>query len=107
MDRTTKITSPKPPQVPSAIPDQPIELWEPPFERWMRMADDLLRDWPHHPVNTHEHRIWSAHRGAPFVRFFGEVGAYWTQTALRCAYVRNAWTALLHNYYPPALVSLL
>ena len=57
MDRTTKITSPKPPQVPSAIPDQPIELWEPPFERWMRMADDLLRDWPHHPVNTHEHRI--------------------------------------------------
>jgi hypothetical protein len=27
---------------------QPIEteLWEPPFERWLRLADDLLRDWP-------------------------------------------------------------
>jgi hypothetical protein len=24
----------------------PTELWEPPFERWLRLADDLLRDWP-------------------------------------------------------------
>jgi hypothetical protein len=24
-----------------------LELWEPPFERWIRLADDLLRDWPH------------------------------------------------------------
>ena len=23
-----------------------VELWEPPFERWLRLADDLLRDWP-------------------------------------------------------------
>jgi hypothetical protein len=22
------------------------EVWEAPFERWLRMADDLLRDWP-------------------------------------------------------------
>lgn len=22
------------------------DLWEPPFERWLRLADDLLRDWP-------------------------------------------------------------
>jgi hypothetical protein len=24
-----------------------FEVWEPPFERWLRMADDLLRDWQH------------------------------------------------------------
>ena len=22
------------------------ELWEPPFDRWLHLADDLLRDWP-------------------------------------------------------------
>ena len=22
-----------------------MELWEPPFERWLKLADDLLRDW--------------------------------------------------------------
>jgi len=57
MDRKIKIGSPKPPQVPSNAPQHPIELWEPPFERWIRLADDLLRDWPHPPANTHEHRI--------------------------------------------------
>jgi hypothetical protein len=30
-----------------------LELWEPPFERWMRLADDLLRDWPHGPLPEH------------------------------------------------------
>jgi hypothetical protein len=29
---------------PATAPE--VELWEPPFERWLRMADDLLRDWP-------------------------------------------------------------
>ena len=24
-----------------------LEPWEPPFERWVRLADDLLRDWHH------------------------------------------------------------
>ena len=58
MDRKTKIDSPKPPQVPSSAPLQPIDLWDPPFERWMRMADDLLRDLPLPPrAATHEHRI--------------------------------------------------
>ena len=22
------------------------EVWEPPFDRWLHLADDLLRDWP-------------------------------------------------------------
>jgi hypothetical protein len=22
-----------------------MEVWEPPFERWLKLADDLLRDW--------------------------------------------------------------
>lgn len=30
-----------------------VELWEPPFERWLRLADDLLRDWPHGPLPSH------------------------------------------------------
>jgi hypothetical protein len=30
--------------------DPELELWEPPFERWLRLADDLLRDWPHGPA---------------------------------------------------------
>jgi hypothetical protein len=32
-----------------------LELWEPPFERWLRLADDLLRDWPH--VQLPGHRV--------------------------------------------------
>ena len=23
-----------------------LESWDPPFERWLRLADHLLRDWP-------------------------------------------------------------
>jgi len=30
-----------------------LELWEPPFEPWLRLADDLLRDWPHGPLSEH------------------------------------------------------
>jgi hypothetical protein len=30
-----------------------LEQWEPPFERWLRLADDLLRDWPHGPAPRH------------------------------------------------------
>jgi hypothetical protein len=41
----------------SAEQAQPLEpeldLWEPPFERWLRLADDLLRDWPHGPLPEH------------------------------------------------------
>ena len=27
-------------------PTTEVELWEPPFDRWLHLADDLLRDWP-------------------------------------------------------------
>ena len=30
-----------------------LDLWDPPFERWLRLADDLLRDWPHGPLPEH------------------------------------------------------
>lgn len=32
----------------SSVPplDPDTEIWEPPFERWMRLADDLLRESP-------------------------------------------------------------
>lgn len=31
-------------QVPQRAPD--VEAWDPPFERWLKLADDLLRNWP-------------------------------------------------------------
>ena len=34
-------------------PEPELGLWEPPFERWLRLADDLLRDWPHGPLPEH------------------------------------------------------
>ena len=34
-------------------PGPELELWEPPFERWLRLADDLLRDWPHATLPEH------------------------------------------------------
>jgi hypothetical protein len=57
MDRKIQSSSPKSSQVPSTLPKQPLELGDPPFERWIRMADELLRDWPHPPANSCEHRI--------------------------------------------------
>jgi hypothetical protein len=33
--------------------DPEVDLWGPPFERWLRLADDLLRDWPHGPLPEH------------------------------------------------------
>ena len=30
------------------------ELWEPPFERWLKLADDLLRDWPAPPSRARD-----------------------------------------------------
>jgi len=38
--------SPTPPesQLPQHAPE--IEAWEPPFERWLKLADDLLRNRP-------------------------------------------------------------
>jgi hypothetical protein len=48
MDQDKAISSPR-----TSIPDfctspcdSEMELWEPPFERWLRLADDLLREWP-------------------------------------------------------------
>lgn len=38
----------RPPTVADSNPTmQPaVEVWDSPFDRWMRMADDMLRDWP-------------------------------------------------------------
>ena len=33
------------------------DVWEPPFERWMQMADDLLRQWPQASGYSRETRI--------------------------------------------------
>ncbi len=40
-----------------STPMQPaVEVWDPPFDRWMRMADDMLRDWPRPITKTRETR---------------------------------------------------
>lgn len=33
------------------------DAWEAPFERWLRMADDLLRDWPATNSNSRRRKI--------------------------------------------------
>jgi hypothetical protein len=30
------------PVIPGEVPGAEMEVWDPPFERWMRMADELL-----------------------------------------------------------------
>ena len=35
----------------------PVELWEAPFERWLRLADHLLRDWPGTAPVSREHPL--------------------------------------------------
>jgi len=32
------------------------EIWEAPFERWLRLADDLLRKWPDDKSAPPDHR---------------------------------------------------
>ena len=51
--------SPNPPSpvVHDSTAQLPIELWEAPFERWLRLADHLLRDWPGTAPVPGEHRL--------------------------------------------------
>jgi hypothetical protein len=56
MDRKTQNSSPESPKVQKSQYDQ-NELWEPPFDRWLKLTDDLLRDWPHSATNYHEQRL--------------------------------------------------
>lgn len=58
------------PKAISRVPQEPVrsdtvgeqlgpeaDVWEPPFERWIQMADDLLRHWPHHGALPRENRV--------------------------------------------------
>ena len=33
------------PDLTDALPGPEMELWEPPFERWLKLADELLHEW--------------------------------------------------------------
>jgi hypothetical protein len=48
MDQDKAISSPMAliPNVGTPQSDSETEIFEPPFERWLRLADDLLREWP-------------------------------------------------------------
>jgi len=39
------VSSAPPPKFPLIEHDPEIDIWEPPFERWMKLADDLLSGW--------------------------------------------------------------
>lgn len=44
--------------------DSQMDLWEPPFERWMRIADSLLNQAPaHFEVAPRPQTFVPAHRG--------------------------------------------
>jgi hypothetical protein len=45
------------PDVHDSLVQLPVELWEAPFERWLRLADHLLRDWPGTEPAPGEHRL--------------------------------------------------
>lgn len=57
MDRKIENILPKPPEVKMVRPEQNVDLWEPPFDRWLKLTDDLLRDWPHPSANYGEQRF--------------------------------------------------
>ena len=43
-------------KLPTTSTQPAVEVWDPPFERWIRMADDMLRDWPRPLNNARENR---------------------------------------------------
>ena len=51
MDQKLQNHSPESPEIHELLTEQNLELWEPPFDRWLRLTDDLLRDWPHSATN--------------------------------------------------------
>jgi hypothetical protein len=57
MDRKIQGSSPESPKVSKVEYEQNCEVWEPPFDRWLKLTDDLLRDWPHSATNYHEQRL--------------------------------------------------
>jgi hypothetical protein len=57
MDRKIQNGSSQFPESQQSPTEQNIELWEPPFDRWLKLTDDLLRDWPHAGTNYQEHRF--------------------------------------------------
>jgi hypothetical protein len=44
LNRAANLLTPPESQVPQHTPD--MEVWDPPFERWLKLADDLLRNSP-------------------------------------------------------------
>lgn len=59
MDNKIQFGSPNSPtpEVPDPAVPLPVEVWEAPFERWLRLADHLLRDWPGTGPVPGEHRL--------------------------------------------------
>ena len=57
MDRKIQNSAARFPEIQQPQTDEDFELWEPPFDRWLKLTDDLLRDWPHGGTNYQEHRF--------------------------------------------------
>ena len=57
MDRKIQNGASQFPEIQQSQTEQNVELWEPPFDRWLKLTDDLLRDWPHGGANYQERRF--------------------------------------------------
>jgi len=57
MDQKIQSRSPESPEVQKPPTESNLELWEPPFDRWLKLTDDLLRDWQHSATNCPEHTL--------------------------------------------------
>ena len=57
MDQKIQNRSPESAEIHKMHLEQNLELWEPPFDRWLKLTDDLLRDWPHLARNYDEQTL--------------------------------------------------
>jgi len=57
MDPKIQDNLPESPEIHNLQMEQNLELWEPPFDRWLKLTDDLLGDWPHPAANYHERTL--------------------------------------------------
>jgi len=57
MDQKIQSCSPEPPEGQKPHTESNLELWDAPFDRWLKLTDDLLRDWPHSAVTYPEQTL--------------------------------------------------
>jgi hypothetical protein len=57
MDRKIQNHSPESPEIHDLHLEENLELLEPPFDRWLKLTDDLLGDWRYSVRNPPEQAL--------------------------------------------------